>query len=261
MRRDKYIFITVIVYILFSFVKTHSFIEVQAAQDSRYDDKSFKYIPRFLCEVFGYKDCDSSNPVPNPNEPTPVYPTGVPFPTANPAITQPPGKCMPPGGTIICGTRSAPVNGCGHCGIGYPSGMSYCHPDTSQYSAGGNGEAIDIGHRPLDSVPLPFLLGHSIIWYHEIDAFFSDGSDPYAAYQEYSGTDTITKSKYYVRFLHTQKGSGVAKGVEAPSGSEGAKVCQYWVQSGKVKPGNHVHIQIFDAQIKRWVPATNYYCH
>ncbi|OGK27414.1 hypothetical protein A3D80_00435 [Candidatus Roizmanbacteria bacterium RIFCSPHIGHO2_02_FULL_40_13b] len=216
-------------------------------------------VKNIVCAIF---NCNSGGitPTPNPNPTNAPYPTAQPFPTTNPAITPPAGTCMPPGGPYSCGTRNHPINGCGHCGIGYPR-ASYCKADDTARNAGGNAEAIDITHKPLASVPLPFIKGHSVIWHHDLDTFFSDNSDPYASYQEYSGTDTVTRKKYIIRYLHTQHRSGIPLGTNANSGVEGVKVCLQWVRNGAVTQGNHIHIQIYDGQIKKWVEATDYYCN
>ncbi|MGB4966251.1 MAG: hypothetical protein WBO77_04045 [Microgenomates group bacterium] len=232
-----------------------------------------KILPVTLCAFFKVK-CDNKTGVPDPNQPTPPYPTGEPYPTANPQITPPSGKCMPTYGPITCGPRSLPLplgstRACGHCGENYGKPLpDYCKPIDNMYvgpNAGGNAEAIDIGFGPLTSVPLPFIHGTSVIWYHKIGAFFADGSDKYAAFQEYVGTyngkNPQDKKLYYVRYLHTQQGSGTPMGSSMPSGNEGAKVAAYWTKGGKKVPGNHVHIQIFDGKIERWVDATNFYCY
>lgn len=228
-------------------------------------DIDFNIVPQIICAII--PGCNSSGGTPAVT-PTPIPgsgPTGIPFPTANPVITPPPGACMPPGGYITCGTYNTPIHSCGHCNprTNYPM-AKYCKVDDTAYGAGGNGEAIDIAHQPLTSVPLPFLLGHDIIWYHRSDTFFSDGSDPYAAYQEYVGTDSTDPTKnYIIRYLHTQHQSGAPFGLPAHSGTEGAKVAfQYAKYHNKVPyPGNHIHIQIFDQRVNKWVEATNYYCH
>ena len=169
---------------------------------------------------------------------------------------------MPPGGTIVCGSEFVPIRNCAHCSATqYPAGFRarFCTPNS------GNAEAIDIAHKPFDSVPLPFINGHSILWTHTVDKFYSDKSDPYAAYQEYTGLDTTDKIQYRVRYLHTLKGSGVPLNQETESGAEGAKTCQKWVTytNGKAEVAicNHVHIQIFNGLLNKWVPATDYYCH
>lgn len=250
----------------------------RAEIDPKLDYNALDLFPKILCELLNTDDCDTSGqaPIPDPNQPTPPYPTGEPYPTSNPQITPPSGKCMPTYGPITCGPRSLPlplnsIRACGHCGKNYGSPLpGYCKPIDNMYigpNAGGNAEAIDIGLRPLTSVPLPFIHGSSVIWYHKIDAFFADGSDPYAAFQEYVGTIPQDKKRniegqlYYVRYLHTQKGSGSPIGSSIPSGNEGAKVAAFWTRGGLKVPGNHIHMQIFDGKIERWVDATNFYCY
>ncbi len=250
-------FIINIFIVLLLVFPSHTF----ALEDDRNDDKFYKVVPKLICEILELQNCNISQPDQNQNNPTP-YPTGgQPFPTSNPQITPPSGKCMPPGGIITCGTEFVPIRNCAHCSVKqYPPGFRkrFCTPGS------GNAEAIDIAHKPLDSVPLPYINGHTILWTHTIDKFYSDGSDPYAAYQEYVGLDLIDKIQYRVRYIHTLKGSGPPLGKQAESGTEGAKVCQKWVTyssgTAKVATCNHVHIQIFNGLLGKWVPATDYYC-
>ena len=230
------------------FLISNKFVKAQSSSDALTFDFDPNVLKNIICVIFPCIGGNNGGLTPTPS------------PTTNPAITPPAGTCMPPGGPYSCGTRNHPINGCGHCGIGYPR-ASYCKADDTARNAGGNAEAIDITHKPLASVPLPFIKGHSVIWHHDLDTFFSDNSDPYASYQEYSGTDTVTRKKYIIRYLHTQHRSGIPLGTNANSGVEGVKVCLQWVRNGAVTQGNHIHIQIYDGQIKKWVEATDYYCN
>lgn len=232
-----------------------------AVADGENSEKFYKVIPKLICTILDLTQCDTNQPNQDKQNPVPVPTGGQPFPTANPQITPPSGKCMPPGGIIICGTEFVSIRNCAHCSATqYPAGFRkrFCTPGS------GNAEAIDIAHKPLDSVPLPFINGHSIVWTHTIDKYYSDGSDPYAAYQEYVGLDIIDRIQYRVRYIHTLKDSGPPIGQQTVSGAEGAKVCQKWVTytngTAEVATCNHVHVQIFNGLLGKWVPATDYYC-
>jgi len=182
-------------------------------------------------------------------------PTGSPPPLPAECTVAPgggstdPSSCPIVNAKVRCGSLATPINGCGHCGVGYEykPGEGTCIYVGTQYG-------IDIGVDgkdliPLEPIYLPKVDGNIVKWKH-IRAESSDGQQEI---QGYSGTDTVTQKKYYLQLHHTQVGSGNRNG-ELDSGTEGGKV---W--SG----GNHVHVQIAsgsDLDNNNWLDAAKYFC-
>ncbi len=152
-------------------------------------------------------------------------------------------SCPIPNGTITCGSQNVPVNGCGHCGIGYEKYP--CDYEGLHY-------AMDIGAGFGDPVYLPLVNGANILWSFSHQSVSNDSAQ---AIQYYGGTDEKTGEQYWIQFHHTQPGSG---GGTLHSGEKGANVCQTCNVDG-----SHVHIEfakISDSGQKTWQDAPNYFC-
>lgn len=160
----------------------------------------------------------------------------------NPPI--PVSVCPIPTGTITCGSKNVPVNGCGHCGIGYEAYMKNCTYEGINY-------AMDIGGNDFQDVILPSVDGVSIQW------TFSDESNATnnQAIQLYSGTNLSTGEKFWIQFHHTSPGSGNPGTHE--SGERGANIC------GNGCEMKHVHVEFakIDTSGKTvWLDAPDYFC-
>ncbi len=154
-------------------------------------------------------------------------------------------SCPIPNGNITCGSRSVPVPGCGHCGIGYESYP--CNYNSLAY-------AMDIGAQPLDPVYMPLVNGKKIRWTFSHQTI---GPDGITAIQYYGGTDEETQDQYWIQFHHTAPGSG---GGEIYSGEKGAQICQSGCSTGS---GPHLHIEfakIDNSGNQSWQDAPNYFC-
>lgn len=178
-------------------------------------------------------------PTPDPNQPTPPYATPVLLPTNPPSQT---GNCAQPLGSYICGSRTTPLAGCGHCGVGYPASERARNCDRGNDELWGTAYAIDIKKTPNESITMPAIFGESVTWYHYAEKKYSNN-----AIQRYSGI--ANGEAYILQLHHTKIGSGIGIGKTIQSGQRGGQVCSTC---------DHVHIQI--AQ-DRWKNAASYYCH
>lgn len=152
-------------------------------------------------------------------------------------------SCPIPNGTITCGSKNVPVNGCGHCGIGYDSYMSNCTYEGINY-------AMDIGGNDFQEVILPSIQNASISW-----TFVDEDPRGNQAIQQYSGTNLSTGEKYWIQFHHTSPGSG-NPGTHI-SGERGANICGNGCNMGHV----HVEFARIDTTGKTvWLEAPNYFC-
>lgn len=150
--------------------------------------------------------------------------------------------CPIPNGRINCGSKNIPINGCGHCGVGYDAYMANCTYPGIYY-------AMDIGGADFQDVILPSVNGAIIDW-----VFLGETNNVgNQAIQNYSGTDTSTGSKYRIQFHHTAPGSG---GGNHSSGDVGAKICGSGCGMG------HVHVEFGKATPSgtEWVDAPSYFC-
>ncbi len=157
-------------------------------------------------------------------------------------------SCPIPNGTITCGSKNRPVNGCGHCGVGYP------RPDLCTYD--GISYAMDIGgdnnESTFDPVYLPKINGHVIKWTFEDQV---NGSTPPQAIQRYRGVDELTDERYFISLHHTQSGTG-NRGANVVSGDIGARICANGCNE------NHVHVQLgrVIASGTDWLEGPDYLC-
>lgn len=150
--------------------------------------------------------------------------------------------CPIPSGQITCGSKNVPVNGCGHCGLGYDAYMSNCSYPGIYY-------AMDIGGSDFQDVILPSVNGKIITW-----VFLAETNNVgNQAIQNYSGTDSSTGEKYRLQFHHTAPGSG---GGTHSSSEVGAKICGNGCGMG------HVHVEFgkITPSGTDWVDAPNYFC-
>jgi len=151
-------------------------------------------------------------------------------------------SCPIPGGTITCGSKAVPINGCGHCGLGYESYMGYCTYPGINY-------AMDIAGGDFTPVILPSVNGAIIDWTFAGE----NGKTSNEAIQYYSGTDPKTGDKYWIQFHHTAPGSG--KGSHS-SGDVGASICGSGCGKGHV----HVEFAKVTPSGNQWQDAPNYFC-
>ena len=152
--------------------------------------------------------------------------------------------CPIPGGKISCGSKNIPINGCGHCGIGYEAYMKNCTYEGIYF-------AMDIGGADLQNVILPSVNGKTIQW-SWVDQTNAKDSQ---AIQRYSGTNTTTGEKYWLQFHHTDPGSAI-KGIKS-SGEIGARIC------GNGCNMRHVHVEfakIDPSGVTKWQEAPSYFC-
>lgn len=152
--------------------------------------------------------------------------------------------CLIPNGIITCGSKNVPVNGCGHCGIGYEAHMKNCTYPGIYY-------AMDIGGTDFQNVILPSVEGKSISW------SFVDQTNatPNQAIQIYVGTDAASGEKYWIQLHHTAPGSG--KSGTYASGETGAQICGNGCGMG------HVHVEFAKVDTSGrniWVDAPDYFC-
>lgn len=152
--------------------------------------------------------------------------------------------CPIPNGVITCGSKNVPIDGCGHCGIGYGAYMKNCTYEGINY-------AMDIGGDDFQNVILPSVDGKTINW------TFVDQTNRKVdqAIQRYVGTDIATGEKYWIQFHHTAPESGI-QGTHL-SGSVGAKICGNGCGMG------HVHVEFAKVDTSGrnvWVDAPTYFC-
>lgn len=166
--------------------------------------------------------------------------TTVGTPLANGGIA----ACPIPNGVITCGSKNVPVNGCGHCGVGYEAYMSGCTYEGINY-------AMDIGGTDFQDVILPSVGGAAITWTFVAETNRTNNQ----AIQRFGGTNEATGDKYWIQFHHTQPGSGNV-GTHT-SGERGANIC------GNGCNAEHVHVEFakVDSSGKNiWQDAPNYFC-
>ena len=170
-------------------------------------------------------------------------PPGEAAPIPLPGGGTQPSDCPIPNGVISCGSQFTPINGCGHCGIGYPARAT-----TAYCSYPGTKFALDIASQPSQRVILPKVNGSVIQW-----VWMREEISGSSAIQAYAGTQVATGKKYYLQLHHTQPGSGNAGGM---SGEAGGVICA----SGC----DHVHVQIGDGGSSQtntsWLDAGQYFC-
>ncbi len=154
-------------------------------------------------------------------------------------------SCPIPNASPSCGSKNVPVNGCGHCGVGY--GNYPCGYEGIQY-------AMDVPTGPLSPIYMPLVNGKEIRWTFSHQMVKNDGI---TAIQYYGGTDDETQEQYWIQFHHTQPGSGAGT---ISSGDRGANTCQTGCDTGT---GPHVHIEfakVDSSGNKIWQDAPNYFC-
>lgn len=160
--------------------------------------------------------------------------------------------CPIPNGEITCGSKNKPINGCGHCGVGYEDYMDNCDYEGINY-------AMDIKGNDFQDVILPSVNGVQISWTwvdqtHE--KLPSEEGGPQAI-QRYSGTNTSTGEKFWIQFHHTRPGSG-NQGTHT-SGERGANIC-----GDGCSPEKHVHVEFakLDSLSGKpmWQEAPDYFC-
>lgn len=152
------------------------------------------------------------------------------------------GSCPIPNGVVTCGSKNKPVNGCGHCGLGYP------RPDLCTYD--GINYAMDIAgdndELTFDPVYLPKVNGNVIKW-----TFISQDRGA-EAIQRYTGVDELTHEQYFISLHHTQFDSG-NPGTHF-SGEVGAKICGGGCNEG------HVHVEFGTGSTGNYRDAPDYFC-
>lgn len=152
-----------------------------------------------------------------------------------------PLSCPVSGGRsqVTCGGKISPVNGCGHCGIGYAQYMSGCTYE-------GINHAMDIAASAGAPIYLPTIGGDTIQW-----TFLSQAVTGGGAIQRYAGRNTKTQEQYFIQFHHTQPGSG--KAGARPSGELAGQVCL------SCKNNNHVHVELENGG-SSYLEASRYFC-
>lgn len=158
--------------------------------------------------------------------------------------------CPIPGAKINCGSKNVPINGCGHCGIGYEDYMSNCTYEGINY-------AMDIDGADFTPVLLPSVEGKTVEWtfVDQTNAVLVPAKGAPQAIQRYAGTNTVTGEKYWLQFHHSEPGSGNPG--KHGSGTQGAKVC------GDGCNMHHIHVEFakIDPSGKMvWQDAPNYFC-
>lgn len=148
--------------------------------------------------------------------------------TAVPTIANA-SSCPIPRGTVTCGSKFTPVNGCGHCGIGYGEENISMNCNNPAYTA--INYAIDIGGNAGSPVYLPQINGHAVKW-----TWGTEGKTNSGWIQKYAGTDEVNQDKYYIEFHHTVSGSG-NPGTHL-SGEVGATIC------GDCNVTPHAHVEL-----------------
>lgn len=170
-------------------------------------------------------------------------PAGQSSTVASPSIAS---DCPVTGGTITCGSKKTPVNGCGHCGTGYGAeNMKECTYEGINW-------AIDIKGSKGDPIFLPQIGGHDVKWTNVGQEITKNGAG--GAIQKYVGTDQTTQDQYFIRFHHTSLGSGAAG--TALSGTAGGTICS----SCNVDP--HVHVELMGGKVSTnsYLDAAVYLC-
>lgn len=156
--------------------------------------------------------------------------------------------CPIPNGIVTCGSQATPINGCGHCGAGYPdlATKDYCGFAGTKYS-------LDIGGQEFQSIFLPKIGGNIITWSYQGEEIGKT-----EAIQRYTGifSDGFALQTYYLQLHHTQPGSGNSSAKQ--SGDLGGKICGNGCGQG------HVHIQIGSGGDNQnntgWLDAAQYFC-
>lgn len=161
--------------------------------------------------------------------------------------------CPIQGGTVTCGSKNVPVNGCGHCGMGYEAYMDNCKYEKYE----GINYAMDIGGGDFTPVLLPSVNGKIIEWsfVNETNRKNKGEKDGPQAIQLYSGTDTSTGEKFWIQFHHSAPDSG-NPGTHG-SGTQGATVC------GDGCNMRHIHVEFAKIEPSgkmSWQDAPNYFC-
>jgi len=154
-------------------------------------------------------------------------------------------SCPIPGGVPSCGSRSVPVSGCGHCGVGY--GAFTCNYESIPY-------AMDVPGAYGQEIILPTIGDQEIKWTFVREQVKSDGR---TAIQNYGGINETTGEQYWLQFHHTAPGSG---GGTRFSGDVGARICSAPCEVGT---GPHVHIEfarIGPNGTREWLDAPLYFC-
>lgn len=150
--------------------------------------------------------------------------------------------CPIPNGTVTCGTYFTPVNGCGHCGVGYEENMAICraYPNTKY--------GMDIAGNAGQQVLLPTIEGKSVKW-----EWVLEEGKAVDSIQRYAGTNIESGKRYILQLHHSQPGSG-ARGIHF-SGEVGGKICNSC---------NHVHVQLAEGgregTPEPWVDSAKYFC-
>lgn len=154
--------------------------------------------------------------------------------------------CPIPKGVVTCGSKNVPVNGCGHCGVGYEAYMSTCFYEGIYY-------AMDIGGTPGQNIILPSVNGRILNWSFAGQSNVKNNQ----AVQQYEGTNTSTGDKYWIQFHHTTIGSGQTG--NRSSGDIAAQICSNCISGS----GAHVHVEFAKIETSGafvWQDAPEYFC-
>jgi hypothetical protein len=160
-----------------------------------------------------------------------------------PSTNTGPLSCPVSGGRsqVTCGGKFSPVNGCGHCGIGYEQYMSGCTPGYE-----GINYALDIAAPAGAPIYLPTIENDTIQW-----TFLSQRITGGGAIQRYAGRNTKTQEQYFIQFHHTESGSG--KPGTRLSGELAGQICL------SCKYNNHVHVELENGN-SSYLEASRYLC-
>jgi len=170
---------------------------------------------------------------------------GAPIPSGGGEVLVPinagPLSCPVSGGRsqVTCGGKISPVNGCGHCGIGYEKYMGGCTYE-------GINHAMDIAGPAGAPIYLPTIGGDTIQW-----TFLSQAVTGGGAIQRYAGRNTKTQEQYFIQFHHTQFESG--KPGTRSSGELAGQICL------SCKNNNHVHVELENGS-SSYLEASRYFC-
>jgi hypothetical protein len=158
-------------------------------------------------------------------------------------------SCPIPNGTITCGSKANPINGCAHCDADYirrydPQNRACSYPQTHY--------AMDIGGSDLQEVILPTINGHQIKWVFTYEEYKTSNE----SIKGFAGEDTQNGDRFYLQLHHVDPGG--FPGSEYSSGDVGAKIC------GNGCGQRHVHVELGTGGTSlgsvTWADATQFFC-
>lgn len=166
-------------------------------------------------------------------------------------------SCPLDGGKITCGSKNHPVNGCGHCGLGYDSSAIQCNAEYQN----GTFNAIDISNMPPgdlkirgEPIYLPYIGSNNIEWKY-LKQDVTDGIATEAR-QQFVGYDKVNVKSYFLQYHHTELlSSPPPSGKAYNSGEIGARICRI---PSRASNCDHVHTQILPGTAidhSKWLDA------